>query len=70
MSKNNDLEELIRLSHIVARPYAVAVWVLSVLLLISVGANVYLATIENEVIIEQENNHADFNLNGMNNDVK
>ena len=66
----NDLEDLIRLAHVVAKPYLIAVWVLSVLLLISVGANVYLATIENEVIIEQENNHADFNLNGMNNDVK
>ena len=62
--KKNELEDLIRLAHVVARPYLIAVWVLSVLLLISVGANVYLATIENEVIIEH---NSDFN-NSDNND--
>lgn len=60
----NDLEELIRLARIVSKPYLIAVWVLSGLLLLSVGANVYLATIENEVIIEH---NADFN-NSDNND--
>ena len=60
----NDLEELSRLSHIVARPYYIAVWVLSLLLVLSVAGNVYLATVENEVIIEH---NADFN-NSDNND--
>lgn len=62
--KKNELEDLIRLAHVVAKQYLIAVWVLSVLLLLSVGANVYLATIENEVIIEH---NADFN-NSDNND--
>ena len=65
MSKENDLEKLIRLAHVVAKPYLIAVWVLSVLLLISVGANVYLATIEKEVVIEQDNDFSDFNTNGI-----
>lgn len=62
--KENDLEKVIRLAHVVAKPYYIAVWVLSVLLLLSVAGNVYLATVENEVIIEHT---ADFN-NSDNND--
>lgn len=54
--KENDLEKLIRLAHVVAKPYLIAVWVLSALLLISVGANVYLATIENVITIDADNN--------------
>lgn len=46
----NDLEQLIKLSHIVARPYYIAVWVLSLLLLISLAGNVYLATQDTEVV--------------------
>lgn len=61
----NDLEQLIKLSHIVARPYYIAVWVLSFLLLISLAGNVYLASIEKEVVIEQDNNFSDFNRNGV-----
>ena len=52
----NELEDLIRLAHVVARPYLIAVWVLSVLLLLSVGANVYLATVENVITIDADNN--------------
>lgn len=63
----NDLENLIKMANIVAKPWKISVAILTVLLLISVGANVYLATIENEVIIEQDNNFSDYNKNGMNN---
>ena len=63
--KKNELEDLIRLAHVVAKPYLIAVWVLSALLFISVGANVYLATIEKEVIIEQDNDFSDYNTNGV-----
>lgn len=63
----NDLENLIKMANIVAKPWKMSVAILSVLLLLSVGANVYLATIENEVIIEQDNNFSDYNKNGMNN---
>lgn len=55
--KKNELEDLIRLAHVVAKPYLIAVWVLSVLLLLSVGANVYLATVENEFIIDADADH-------------
>lgn len=61
----NDLEKLISLAHVVAKPYLIAVWILSVLLLLSVGANVYLATqdvivsldasADNQSIVEQNN---------------
>ena len=60
----NDLENLIKMANIVAKPWKISVAILSVLLLLSVGANVYLATIENEVIIEH---NTDFN-NSDNND--
>ena len=63
----NDLEQLIKLSHIVARPYYIAVWVLSFLLLISLAGNVYLATIEKEVVIEHtaDFNNSDYNDNHL-----
>lgn len=63
--KKNELDDLIRLAHVVAKPYLIAVWVLSVLLLVSVGANVYLATVEKEIVIEQDNDFSDFNTNGI-----
>jgi len=63
--KENDLEKLIRLAHVVAKPYKITVWILSALLLLSVSANVYLATIENEVIIEQDNDFSNYNKNGI-----
>ena len=58
--KENELEKLIRLAHVVAKPYLIAVWVLSILLLLSVGANVYLATVENEFIIDADADHNSF----------
>lgn len=61
-NKENDLEELIRLAHVVAKPYLIAVWILSVLLLLSVGANVYLATQTTEVTFDaNENNFSTVN---------
>ena len=53
----NDLEQLIKLSHIVARPYYIAVWVLSLLLLISLAGNVYLATQDSEVVFNANKNN-------------
>lgn len=37
-----ELEKLIELAHKVAAPYKFCVWVLSILLLISMGINVYI----------------------------
>lgn len=50
----NELEDLIRMAHIVSKPYLIAVWVLSLLLLISLSANVYLATVENIITFDAD----------------
>lgn len=65
----NDLENLIKMANIVAKPWKISVSILSVLLLISVGANVYLATVENEVIIEHNGqfDNSDYNDNHLTN---
>lgn len=52
----NDLENLIKMANIVAKPWKISVAILSLLLLLSVGANVYLATIENVITIDADNN--------------
>ena len=63
----NDLENLIKMANIVAKPWKISVAILSVLLLLSVGANVYLATVENEVIIEHNGqfDNSDYNDNHL-----
>lgn len=60
-----DLEQLIKLSKTVAKPYIIAVGILSTLLLISVGGNVYQATRSYDVTIEQSNTESDNNINGV-----
>lgn len=60
MSKENDLEELIRLARMVAKPYYVAVWFLSILLFCSVCANVYLATKENVISVDADADNQSF----------
>lgn len=39
-----ELEKIIELAHKVAAPYKFCVWVLTVLLLLSMGANIYMFT--------------------------
>lgn len=60
-----DLEQLIKLSKTVAKPYIIAVGVLSTLLLISVGGNIYQAVRGVNVTIEQANNNSDNSINGV-----
>lgn len=60
-----DLEQLIKLSKTVAKPYIIAVGILSALLLISVGGNVYQATNGCNMVLEQENIESDNNINGV-----
>lgn len=55
--KPYDLEKLICLAKIVAKPWVIATSVLSVLLGASIAANVYMATQKVDVVIE---NDADF----------
>lgn len=61
----NDLENLIRMAQIVAKPWKVSVGILAVLLVASVLGNIYMATVEKEVVIEQDNDFSDFNTNGI-----
>ena len=60
-----ELQELVKLSRAIAKPYMWAVGILSALLLVSVGGNIYMASLETEVIIEQENIEANLNTNGI-----
>lgn len=62
----NDLEKLITLAKLVARPWVIATYVLAGLLALSVAGNIYLATSSTDVILEQENNNSDFNINQNN----
>jgi hypothetical protein len=62
-----NLEKIIEVSHKIADPYvkSAEAWkfcckVLAVLLVLSVGANIYLATIENEIILEADYNTGRF----------
>lgn len=52
----NDLEELIKLSKIVARPWFIATIILSILLTISICGNIYLATHGVSVTFDADNN--------------
>lgn len=61
-----DLEQLIKLSKAVAKPYVIAVGILSFLLLVSIGGNIYQATRGYDVFVEQENTYSDHNINGVN----
>lgn len=60
-----DLEQLIKLSKTVAKPYVIAVGILSFLLLISIGGNIYQAVVKQDITIEQENIDSNYNNNGM-----
>lgn len=51
-----DLEQLIKLSKTVAKPYIIAVGILSALLLISVCGNIYMATQGVDVSFQADNN--------------
>lgn len=63
-----NLEKTIEVAHRIADPYikSAEAWkycckVLAILLMLSVGANVYLATKGVEIIVEQENSFSDHN---------
>ena len=60
-----DLEQLIKLSKTVAKPYVIAVGILSFLLLVSVCGNIYQATRSYDITIEQQNAESDNNINGV-----
>ena len=51
-----DLEKIIELAKILARPYKITTYILAVLLIISLLGNIYLATQEVQVVLEADNN--------------
>lgn len=58
-----ELQELVKLSKHIAKPYVWAVGILSVLLLLSIGGNIYQAVRGVNVTIEQANNNSDNSIN-------
>ena len=58
--KENDLEKLIRLAHVVAKPYQKATVLLSILLLLSMFANYKLATRENVITVDADADNQSF----------
>lgn len=51
-----DLEKIIDLAKMLSKPWQIATYCLSILLVISLLGNIYLATQEVEVILEDDNN--------------
>ena len=51
-----DLEKIIELAKILAKPYKITTYILAVLLVISLLGNIYLATQEVEVTLEADHN--------------
>ena len=58
-----DLEKIIELAKILARPYKITTYILATLLIISLLGNIYLATQNVDVIVEQSNTESDFSVN-------
>ena len=52
--EENDLEKLINLAHVVAKPYVVAIWFLAILLALSVLGNIYIATKDGLINIDAD----------------
>jgi len=63
----NELEKLIALSKVVAKPWVIATWVLAGLLALSVAGNVYMMTQKASVYLENnaEFLHSDDNINSV-----
>lgn len=60
-----DLKEIIELAKIIAKPWQIATYVLAFLLLCSVIGNIYLATQEVEILVEQDYDSSNNNTNNV-----
>ena len=60
-----DLEKIIELAKILAKPYKITTYILAVLLILSLLGNIYLTTQEIEVSFDA-NNNIDTNINQTN----
>lgn len=58
-----DLEKIIELAKILAKPYKMTTYILAVLLVISILGNIYLATQNVDIVLEQDNQDSNFNVN-------
>lgn len=63
----NDLEKLIALSKVVAKPWVIATWVLAGLLALSVAGNVYMMTRKASVYLDNNAKfiYSDDNINSV-----
>jgi hypothetical protein len=63
----NDLEKLIALSKVVAKPWVIATWVLAGLLALSVAGNIYLSLKEIPVLIDSDSyfSNSDNNISSV-----
>lgn len=58
-----DLEKIIELAKILAKPYKMTTYILAVLLVISILGNIYLATQNVDIVLDQDNQDSNFNVN-------
>jgi hypothetical protein len=56
-----DLEQVINLANIIAKPYRITSLILGLLLVLSIIGNIYLATQGYDIDVDQENEYSDFN---------
>ena len=63
-----DLEKIIELAKILAKPYKITTYILAVLLILSLSANIYLATQEVEIVVD--NNAVFTDSDNNNNEVR
>lgn len=60
-----ETEILVKLAKQIARPAYIAVWVLAGLLVLSIVGNVYMASRQGEIVLEQENTESNYNMNAV-----
>lgn len=58
-----DLEKIIELAKILAKPYKITTYILAVLLILSLSANIYLATQEVEIVVDNNSVFTDSDNN-------
>lgn len=60
-----DLEKIIQLAKILSRPWQIATYILSMLLVMSIIGNIYLTTQEVDIILEQDYDNSNNNMNDV-----
>ena len=60
-----DLEKIIELAKILAKPYKITTYILAVLLVLSICGNIYLATQSYTIDVMQDYDNSDQNVNDI-----